>query len=64
MPYHHLESGMEGCYELGLWEIRSTHWNNYIRAPKASHIQIVDREDELIWKHVSHGVYTQKVGYI
>jgi hypothetical protein len=29
-----------------------------------SHIHIVDKEDELVWKAASHGIYTPKLGYI
>lgn len=38
--------------------------HHYIRALKSSHIRITEREDETVWKHVVHGVYTPKLGYI
>jgi hypothetical protein len=31
---------------------------------KATHVRIIVREDELVWKHAEHGTYTPKLGYI
>jgi hypothetical protein len=45
-------------------EGENDQWSNYIQALKSSHIRIVDREDELIWKHAPLGIYTPKLGYI
>jgi len=41
-----------------------SHWNGYVSALKATHVRIVDKEDELVWKHVQHDRYTLKMGYI
>jgi hypothetical protein len=49
---------------MGLGEVFSAHWSNYICALKSFHIRIVDREDELVWKYAPHGIYTPKLGYI
>lgn len=38
-------------------------WSAYIRALKLGHFRITKREDELVWKHKPHGVYTPKAGY-
>jgi hypothetical protein len=38
-------------------------WSDYIRALKLGHIRITEREDELVWKHNPHGIYTPKAGY-
>jgi hypothetical protein len=39
-------------------------WENYILDLRPRHIRLIDREDELVWKKVLHGVYTPKLGYI
>jgi hypothetical protein len=39
-------------------------WTNFTQALKTAHIRIVDRDDELIWKHAPLGIYTPKLGYI
>jgi len=39
-------------------------WDHYTQALKLAHIQLVLREDDLIWDLHLSGVYTLKVGYI
>jgi len=49
---------------LGLREVFVVPWKNYIRALKIAHICIMDKEDERVWEHSPHGIYTPKLGYI
>ena len=39
-------------------------WEHYTHALTLAHIQISDKEDELIWDHDQEGLYAPKVGYI
>jgi hypothetical protein len=48
---------------IGMGEAFSGIWSDYVRALKLGHIRITVREDELVWKHAPHGVYTPKLGY-
>jgi len=54
----------KGALQLGLGEEYATGWNDYIIALKAGHIQLSDREDELVWTHNIHGIYMPKASYI
>jgi hypothetical protein len=54
----------KGTLHLGLGEEYVVEWNEYIRSLKARHIQLSDREDELVWKHNTHGIYFPKSRYI
>jgi hypothetical protein len=49
--------------QLGLGEEFAEVWDAYIRALKIGHICITDKEDELVWQHNPHGIYTPKLGY-
>lgn len=49
---------------LGLTGNLSLTWINYISALQSGHIMISEREDELVWQKVPHGVYTPKMGYV
>jgi hypothetical protein len=37
---------------------------NTLELSKQGHIQLSDREDELVWKHNTHGIYFPKARYI
>jgi hypothetical protein len=56
--------GWKDSTQVGLGEAYSALWNNYIRNVKVSHIQIMNRDDILVWKNAPHGSYTLKLGYI
>jgi len=40
------------------------HWENYVACLKNAHVRIVDREDEMVWKHSPNSSYTPNLGYI
>jgi hypothetical protein len=49
--------------QLGLDREHEASWNIFIRALQMGHIWLIDREDELVWKHNPNGLYTPKAGY-
>jgi hypothetical protein len=49
--------------QLGLDREYEAIWDGYIRALQLGHICITDREDDIVWQHNPHGVYTPKAGY-
>jgi hypothetical protein len=53
----------QGDLQLGLDEEFVEAWNSYTRALKLGHIQLTDKEDELVWKHSPFRLYTPKEGY-
>jgi hypothetical protein len=50
--------------QVGLDEVFSNLWTNYTKAFKLYDIQIMEMDDELVWKHAPHDSYTPILGYI
>ena len=55
---------MEGCNPIRIEENHFESWNLFLGALKSAHICLTDREDELVWVHAPHGLYTPKMSYI
>lgn len=53
----------KGSTLMGLNEVYTETWNEYINALKIDHIRITEREDELVWQGTPNGAYTPKLGY-
>jgi hypothetical protein len=51
-------------HRLGLLEEDLFHWDRYLQALRDASIQLVDRDDELLWDGVEDGEYTPRAGYI
>jgi hypothetical protein len=47
-----------------LEDVFEASWVNCTRALKLAHIQLKEKEDELVWVVDPYGIYTPKVGYI
>lgn len=52
------------AFDLDIPKVFMDSWNNYIRALNVEHIQLTDRDDELVWNVSPIGVYSPKVGYV
>ena len=49
---------------MGLEEEYMASWLNYIISLNMAYIHLMDKDDELVWKHALCGVYTPKLGSI
>jgi len=51
-------------YALDMNDEHEIIWNAYTDVLKASHILLIDQEDDLIWDHDKAGNYTPNLGYV
>ena len=57
------QQGWLGCRELEIPTLWTQSWNRHITALWHTHIKLTDKEDELVWEHAAHGIYTPKTRY-